>query len=327
MESQTRVRSKTVFNLPISTAPIAVVGNVNLDYRTSPIPASPAIMSDGETGVAEICETLGGGGANTAVAAAALGGRVHLVAAVGSDPLGHRLETHLSAAGIAPHLARKEVPTGRSIALTWNHHQRHFLSCLPSSALLDEQDLDLKSLYAAGCRHLYRADVWFAPRMLNGGNLRLLRGAQAEGMETSVDINWDPAWSSGDRDAIAPRIEALARVLPHVSYVHGNERELCRFSGEDDVSRAVKWICDRGTRVVIVHCGERGCSAFTRDGGIVEVPARPVKHAVCETGTGDVFTAAFLLLSDLTMTERLAACAEIAARHLEGSITLLPRLT
>ena len=49
--------------------PVAVIGNVNLDIRTSPIPASERLFADGETSVAEIYETLGGGAANLAVAA------------------------------------------------------------------------------------------------------------------------------------------------------------------------------------------------------------------------------------------------------------------
>lgn len=311
---------------PISASPIAVVGNLNLDYRTSPIPAVPAILSDGETSVAEIYETLGGGGANTAAAAAMLGGRVHLVASIGNDSLGQRLEEHLKSIGIQTSLARKSAPTGRSLALTWDNHQRHFVSCLPSSAQLSENDVDLQQLWIAGCRHLYRADVWFSPPMLEGGNARLLREARSLGMETSLDINWDPVWSTNDSGAIASRIATLAGVLPHVSFAHGNERELCRFSGQDDVAKASKWILERGAGAVILHRGPRGCAAFTRDGHPIEVPARPVARAVCETGTGDVFTAAFLLLSALSLRDRLEACAEIAARHLEGSILLLPRL-
>ena len=99
--------TRITLSFPISTSPIAVVGNLNLDYRTSPIPAVPAIMSDGETSVSEISETLGGGGANTAAAAAALGGQVHLIASIGDDSLGRRLEQHLKSMGIQTTLARK----------------------------------------------------------------------------------------------------------------------------------------------------------------------------------------------------------------------------
>lgn len=310
----------------ISDTPIAVVGNLNVDYRTSPIPAGPGVMSDGETSLGQIVETIGGGGANTAAAAAALGGRVHLVAAVGNDSLGHRLEEHLMRIGITPHLARKAAPTGRSIALTWDNHHRHFLSCLPSSALLTEADVDLHGLWTAGCRHLYRADVWFAPSMLESGNLQLLREAQSLGMETSIDINWDPLWSTNDSRAIASRIEALAGTLPHVSFAHANERELCRASGQEEPSQAARWLLERGAGAVIVHRGPRGCAGFTRAGEIIKIPARPVAKRVNETGTGDVFTAAFLLLSELSLHDRLEACAEVAARYLEGSLDLLARL-
>lgn len=311
---------------PISASPIAVVGNLNLDYRTSPIPAVPGVLSDGETSIATICETLGGGGANTAAAAAALGGQVHLIASIGNDSLGRRLEEHLISAGIQTHLARKSAPTGRSIALTWDNHQRHFLSCLPSSAQLSAKDIDLMSLCDAGCRHLYRADVWFAPRMLESGNIQLLRQSRSLGMETSIDINWDPLWSTNDSDAIASRIEALASVLEHVSFAHGNERELCRFTGQEDMTKAARWLLDRGVGAVILHRGARGCAGFTSGGQTIELPARPVGNAVNETATGDVFTATFLLTPHLSLHDRLKACTELAARHLEGSIDLLPRL-
>lgn len=311
---------------PISTSPIAVVGNLNLDYRTSLIPAVPAIMSDGETSVSEIYETLGGGGANTAAAAAALGGRVHLIASIGDDSLGRRLEQHLKSMGIETAMARNAAPTGRSIALTWENHERHFLSCLPSSAQLSAQDIDLPGLHEAGCRHLYRADVWFAPLMLESGNMQLLRDARSLGMETSIDINWDPVWSTNDSKAIASRIRALANVLPYVTFSHGNERELRRFTGQEDTTKAAGWLLDRGVSAVILHKGVRGCAAFTSGGQIVELPARSVATAINEAATGDVFTAAFLLTSELSLHERLKACAEVAAWHLEGSIELLPRL-
>ena len=307
----------------VSPSPIAIVGNLNLDYRTSPIPAGPAVMTDGETSVREISETIGGGGANTAVAAARLGGRVHLCACVGDDHLGQRLEQSLVSMGIVARLSRKPQPTGRSIALTWDSHQRHFLSCLPSSAELSEADVDLAALWDAGCRHLYRADVWFAPRMLAGGNQRLLQSARSQGMETSLDINWDPMWSGGDAAAIAPRLAAVAGVLPHVTYAHGNEREICRFTGKQEIAAAVRWILDRGAGTVILHRGQKGCAAFTANGEQIEVPARPVKRVVSETGTGDAFTAAFLLLPQLPLKPRLEICAEVAARHLEGSANLL----
>src|SRR5271157_124853 len=74
------------------TADLCIVGNINRDVRISPIPADDYLFADGETSVAAITETAGGGGANSAFAAAALGARVAFLGRVGNDWLGDRLE-------------------------------------------------------------------------------------------------------------------------------------------------------------------------------------------------------------------------------------------
>jgi sugar/nucleoside kinase (ribokinase family) len=296
-----------------AAAPIAVVGNINLDVKTGPIPADPRLLSDGETSVGEIYETVGGG-ANTAVAASRLGGDVSFCGAIGGDALGERLKGLLAACGIKPWLATKPAPTGRSIALNWDQHHRHFLSCLPSSLLLEADDVDIAGMAAAGCRHLYRADIWFAPRMLADGNLRLLRESRAHGMRTSIDINWDPQWHAGrEAPAVLERIGAVSRLLPEVTYAHGNERELCFFAGARTLSEAADWFFTQGTQTLIVHLGPGGSAAMAADGTVVRAPAEAVGRVVCEAGTGDVFTAAFLLRDEMELGRRLAECNAVAA--------------
>jgi sugar/nucleoside kinase (ribokinase family) len=305
---------------------IAVVGNLNLDLRTSPISPSPAILSDGETSAEQIVETVGGGGANTAAALAALGGKPSFCCAVGGDELGRRLVRFLEAQGVQVHAAVKNVPTGRSLALTWDTHQRHFVSSLPNTHLLEEADVDLAKLLRRGCRHLYRADVWFAERMLPRGNTSLLRRAREAGMDTSLDINWDPAWAEGpDHPRATERRDWLRSALPFVTYVHGNERELAFFTGAASTADCVRLLREWGAGAVIVHRGARGCAAAT-GGGWLEVPAVPVSRIVNETGTGDVFTAAFLLAEGQPLGERLSAGASAAARHLQGTQDFIPPL-
>lgn len=310
-----------------ATSPIAVVGNINLDVKTSPIPADPRVLTDGETSLDEVYETLGGGGANTAVAAAKMGGDVHFCGAIGSDALGQRLKDFLGRCGVKPRLAVKNAPTGRSLALNWSHHQRHFLSCLPSSLLLRRDDIDIAALAAGGCRQMYRADIWFAPAMLAEENLELLREARRHGMQTSIDVNWDPHWHAGREDArVRERIECVARLLPETTYVHGNERELCFFAGSKTLEDAAAWFFERRASVLIIHLGKQGSAAMRADGLNIRVPAENVDHVVCEAGTGDVFTAAFLLRDGMEMKTRLAECNAIAARHLSGREEYLPRL-
>ncbi|HYV28337.1 MAG TPA: hypothetical protein VFA77_12440, partial [Candidatus Eisenbacteria bacterium] len=55
-----------------SSSSLCIVGNINRDIKTSPLRAGEHLFNDGETSVASIAETIGGGGANSACAAAAL---------------------------------------------------------------------------------------------------------------------------------------------------------------------------------------------------------------------------------------------------------------
>jgi sugar/nucleoside kinase (ribokinase family) len=309
-----------------TAAIVAIVGNLNLDLRTSPITPSAAILADGETSAERITETVGGGGANTAAAAAVLGGRAHFCCAIGRDELGRRLVGFLESMGVAMHPAVKPVATGRSLALTWDTHQRHFVSSLPNTHLLEETDVDLEALRRYGCRQLYRADVWFAEGMLPEGNASLMRRAREAGMETSLDINWDPVWGAGaDGDRSRERRAWLRAALPFVSFVHGNERELAVFTGAASTQESVRLLREWGAGAVVVHRGAQGCAAATA-GGWLEVPPVSVTRIVNETGTGDVFTAAFLLAQGMPLEDRLRSGAAAAASHLQGTRELIPPL-
>jgi sugar/nucleoside kinase (ribokinase family) len=318
---------ETHSDLPISRSPIAIVGNINLDVKTGLIPTGDGIMADGESSVREIYESLGGGGANTALAVAHLGGRAHFFGCVGMDDLGDRLEASLLEYGITPHLARKPTVTGRSINLNWDNGCRHFISSLPSNRSLMFEDIEVDQLIGSGCRQLFRADVWFSEAMLAGGNCRLLQRAREAGIETYIDINWDPEWSiAGNSARVAQRRNQLMSVLPFTIYVHGNERELGRFTGCQDARDTCRFLMDRGCSGVVMHRGSRGAAAFNAVEGWVEVPASPVDCIVSSTGCGDVFCAAHMLLSGLPTMERLDASTRIAADHLSGKRTLIPRL-
>src|SRR5262245_17659099 len=218
---------------------LCVVGNINRDIKAAPISASPALFEDGETSLASLIEMIGGGGANSACAAAALGARVSFLGKVGDDGLADRLARTLRRSGVADHLIRSDaLPTGTSVALSFASGHRHFLSCLPASQSFCFADLDLAAL--SGHKHLLRADVWFSESMLFEGNQPLLEHARNAGLQVSVDINWDPAWNVADAKTIASRKAALRKILPFVNLAHGNVRELCTFTDTSDLDLALK---------------------------------------------------------------------------------------
>src|ERR1039458_6378848 len=215
---------------PFAAASLCVAGNLNRDLRIAPVAPGGYLFQDGETSVPFIRETTGGGGANTACAAAALGAKVAFLGKVGADslgrrlaeapreeggnptaacaaaalgakvaflgkvgadPLGRRREEALRQQGVNPHLKRDPAaPTGTSINLVYDSGHRHFVSCLPNNESLTFEDLDLSVL--PRYEHFSRTDVWFSEAMLYGGNQRLLRAAREAGMSISIDLNWDP---------------------------------------------------------------------------------------------------------------------------------------
>src|SRR5205807_2178817 len=139
--------------------------------------------------------------------------------------------------------------SGTTVALGLTNGHRHFLSCLPNNATLRLKDLDLRGLDE--CRHLLRADVWFSQQMLEEGNQKLFAIAGARGLTTSLDINFDPVWSSGPARAIKQRKRMLRKVLPLVDLAHGNVRELCEFTDAADLRTALKQLSKWGVQSVV----------------------------------------------------------------------------
>jgi len=194
---------------------LCVVGNICRDVKTAPIGAEDRLLRDGETPTQYIVETIGGGGANSALFAAGLGAEVSFAGKVGADALGAKLERTLLDRGIVPFVHHDPaVQTGSSLVLTYANGCRHFISHQPNNDTLDFSDIDLAML--AGGGHLLRADVWFSQPMLARGNAQLLQAARDRGLATSLDLNWDPCWGSGREELIQSRKECVRNILPLV---------------------------------------------------------------------------------------------------------------
>lgn len=306
---------------------LCVVGNINRDIKTSPIAPGHYLFEDGETSVGSITETVGGGGTNSALAAASLGAQVAFLGKVGADALGSRLEQCLRSHGVIPHLKKSAgCSTGTSINLTFTTNRRHFVSSLPNNASLALEDIDLEVL--TGFRHLLRADIWFSEAMLYGGNERLLQHARSLGMKVSMDLNWDPHWGISSPAEIRKRKEAIRRVLPLVDLAHGNIRELNEFADSTDLSATLRALERWGAEAVVVHMGEGGAGYFHNGEWIVEPPVL-ARQQVNTTGTGDVLSVCMMLLDqhrESTIAEKLRLANRIVSEFMEGKRTLIPPL-
>lgn len=315
----------------LSAARLCVVGNVNRDVKIAAIQPGAHLFEDGETPTDSVRETVGGGGANSALAAAALGAAVTFVGKVGADALGGRLARTLAARGVRAALARDaKRPTGTSVNLVWTTGRRHFVSCLPNAALAFEE-IDLAAF--AGYDHLLRADPWFSDAMLFGGNRKLFEAARAKGLAVSLDVNWDPQWGAASAETIGARKQALRDVLPLVDLVHGNVRELCAFSDATGLDDALRRLVDWGAGAVVVHMGEKGAgyyrAAHSGGGEIVTRPSVPAERAVNTTGTGDVLSVCMMLLhrrADLDVGAKLQFANAVVSEYVAGLRNLVPEI-
>lgn len=307
------------------TGRLCVVGNINRDVKTAPFAAGHGLLRDGETPVRAIWETIGGGGANSAFAAAALGARVAFLGKVGTDPLGDRLQAMLGEHGILAKLARDaKHATGTSLALMYADGQRHFVSCQPNNASLRFEDLDLAVFQ--GFRHLFRADIWFSEAMLFGGNARLFEAARLAGMTVSIDLNWDPQWGVAREEELLRRKGAVRDALPLVHLAHGNIRELNEFTGRADLHASLAQLTDWGVAAVVVHMGKAGAGYYER-GQWVTVPAVPAAQQVNATGSGDVLSVCMMLLHEQPdIAAKLGLANRVVAEFIEGRRDLIPPL-
>jgi sugar/nucleoside kinase (ribokinase family) len=311
---------------PFAAASLCVAGNLNRDLRIAPVAPGGYLFRDGETSVPFICETTGGGGANTACAAAALGAKVAFLGKVGGDALGRRLEEALRQQGVDPYLTRDPaVPTGTSINLVYDTGHRHFLSCLPNNESLAFEDLDLAVL--PRYEHLSRTDVWFSEAMLYEGNARLLRAAREAGMSTSIDLNWDPQWGVSPQAAVDSRKQAIRDVLPWVDLAHGNVRELNEFAGGGELETTLRRIADLGAGAIVVHMGAAGAGFFDGHSFIFE-PAYTPARQVNTTGTGDVLSVCMMLQHRLAVPvrDKLRLANRIVSEYIEGRRAFVPAL-
>ena len=296
---------------------LCVVGNLNRDLRTAPIAPGAHLFRDGETSVDFVTETVGGGGANSALFAAALGAKVRLVAKVGDDALGTTLERRLRRGGVGTFLPRDpHHPTGTSINLVYATGRRHFVSCLPSSAITFGE-IDPTAL--RGVEHVLRADVWFSEPMLFGGNEKLFDAAKRAGADTSLDINWDPTWGNAPAGTARARKRAVRDVLPLVDLVHGNVRELCAFSDAPTLTEALRRIHRWGAGAIVIHMGTKG-AGYSAGSGQLRCPCVPARRTVNATGTGDLLSVIMMLLHrhGAEVGEKLGLANRVVSEYVAG---------
>jgi sugar/nucleoside kinase (ribokinase family) len=270
----------------LSRYDLVVLGDCNPDVLVVGSDVDP-VFGQQEKLVDGISLVIGGSAAITAVAAARLGLRVALAAAVGADPAGEFMRDQLAAEGVDVSFVavREDAPTGMTVALS-RGGDRAILTALGAVASLTAADVPEALL--AGARHVHASSWFLLQDCLGPGLGALFSVARSAGVRTSLDTNWDPSgrWASPDLSAA---IAQAGLLLP-------NEAEAVRLANgclaaADDLDSAVSALVAAGPRVV-VKLGERG--ALCADGPARQHISLPPVTPADTTGAGDCFNAGLI---------------------------------
>jgi sugar/nucleoside kinase (ribokinase family) len=282
---------------------LVVIGDCNPDVLVLGDDLIPAFGQQ-EKLVASMSLVVGGSGSIMAVAAARLGLRVALVAAIGDDAAGNFMLAELAQAGIdtGAMVVRAELPTGMTVALS-RGDDRAILTAAGAMGALTAADVPEELLSRA--RHIHVSSYFLLERSLGPGLAALLSAARAAGASTSLDTNWDPAGTWGQ--------DFFPDVLAQADLLLPNEAEAQRISGATTLPEVVASLTKAGGAVAL-KLGASG--ALYADGPQRCRATPPPVSPVDATGAGDCFDAGLLagLLHGLEPPDALAlACAVGAA--------------
>lgn len=258
---------------------ITVIGSVNVDY----VMRVPTLPQPGETlAGSDFAVTLGGKGANQAVACARLGGDTHFIACVGDDAGGRQAISAFKNDGI--NVGAVEIvagtPTGSAMIFVDDDGENCIGINAGANAHLDEPVIDQ-------C----------APLICSAGFVLMQ-------LETPIDALASAAAMAHLAGACvilnpAPAADTLPTLLlENVDIITPNQTEAARLVNFDvnnigDAKLAAEALHAMGPAIVIVTLGADG-ALISHDGNVEHVPTSKVQ-TVDTVAAGDTFNGALVV--------------------------------
>ena len=220
----------------------------------------------------------GGKGANQAVAAARLGGKVLFIAKVGNGPFGVRAVDQYKAEGInTKHvLVDKEHPSGVALILVDAHGENSIAVASGANAHLMPQDID----NARGA--IEEGDILL---MQLETPLETVEHAALLAKQLGKKVILNPAPAHPLPESLLRNLYMLIANETEAEYISG-----IQITDMNSVARAADIICGKGVENVVITLGSKG--AFVKERGAYhQVQGLKVK-AVDATAAGDTFCGA-----------------------------------
>ncbi|MBV6657668.1 MAG: ribokinase [Devosiaceae bacterium] len=258
------------------SADVTIVGSINIDI-SSYLERWPRV---GETIAAHDSRmTLGGKGANQAVAAARLGASVQIVGAIGQDALGRQAEDALAAHGVASLLHRSDAQTTGTASIDIGPDGRNIIRVAAgangtlSPALVRDQQAAISASRVVLLQNEIPIEA----------SLEAAKIARAAGATVLMD------------PAPAPRPFWSADVLQAFDVITPNEEEVGAITGSvpvtlDEAAQAITMLLDRGARGAVVTMGAQGVAWSIQQA--CGAQSAPTVRAVDTVAAGDCFNGA-----------------------------------
>ena len=254
---------------------IVVVGSCNTDMVINmerlPLPGETLLGG-------KFFMNAGGKGANQAVAAARLGGKVDFVAKVGNDPFGIRSIDQYKAEGIGTKhvVVDKEHPSGVALILVDAHGENSIAVASGANAHLLPEDIDRAKGAIEDCDILL---------MQLETPMETIEHVAQMARRAGCKVILNPAPAHSLPESLLTNLYMLIANETEAEYISGT-----RITDMDSVARAADIICHRGVENVVITLGSKGAFIKERD-TYHQVPALKVK-AVDATAAGDTFCGA-----------------------------------
>jgi ribokinase len=293
---------------------ILVIGSSNTDM----VVKTPTLPKPGETLLGgEFILNQGGKGANQAVAAARLGGKVKFIARVGNDMFGHEAISSYKKEGIDISAILKDENSSTGVALiNVDHYGENCIAVASgANALLAIND-------ALNAIDSLKADDFILMQLETPLDVINEVSKKAKNLGIKVVLNPAPA-----QNLPAELYEKLYILSPNET-----EAELItgiKVDSDTAALKAAEKMLQMGVNTVIITLGSRG--VLLKNASITEFIPAPKVNAVDTTAAGDCFNgalvAALSLGQDLVKASRFAVKAASASVCKMGAQQSIPYLS